>query len=285
MIEDLQRNINKIVYDQNHKGHPDFEGYSPDEMTYILYETFVSNSPIQLQKLSESEYKTIPILNQIKYLVDLIIQDGELKLTSKGFLPPKVVADIYSQGFMKDEFIESGMSKLYKEIDAPSVNLTRILTEISGLAKKRNNKLSLTKKGEKIVSDNYELLKLILGTFGAKFNWAYFDGYGDNGIGQIGYGFSLILLSKYGMVERTGSFYAEKYLKAFPHLIDIIPPSHFDTSEDQAENCYSVRTFPRFLDYFGFIKIRSEEKWGSDIVISKTELFDKLIKCTPPNNT
>lgn len=46
------------------------------------------------------------------------------------------------------------MAKLYKEADSESVHLTRILTELSGLAKKRNNKLSLTKIESKTISDD-----------------------------------------------------------------------------------------------------------------------------------
>jgi len=33
---------------------------------------------------------------------------------------------------------------------------------------------------------------------GEKFNWAHLDGYGENNIGELKFGFSLILLNKYG---------------------------------------------------------------------------------------
>lgn len=280
-IEELQNHINKIMNEQNNQGFPDFEGYSPIEMQYILYDTFGNNSPIKLLTLTESEYQRIPIFNQIKYLLGLIAKSGELKLTTKGFLPTKIVADIYNQKFIKDEMIESGISKLYKETDSMSINLTRILIEISGLNKKRNGKISLTKKGEKLYSNNFELLKLVLETFATKFNWAYYDGYGDNQIGQFGFGFTLILLSKYGFEKQLDHFYSNKYLKAFPKLIDNVQSSQFDTSKSQAVKCYSLRTFNRFLDYFGLIKIDTEKKWDSDKYIIKTELFDKLIKVRP----
>ena len=51
--------------------------------------------------MTEPDYKKVPLLNQIKYLAGLIDSQGELKMTSKGFLPVKVVADIYQQGFLK----------------------------------------------------------------------------------------------------------------------------------------------------------------------------------------
>ncbi len=280
-LKDIQKHIDKVMNEQNNRSISEFEGYSPFEMHQILHFTFEADSPVKLQKLSGSDYLKIPILNQIKYLTDLIDKAGEIKLTNKGFLPTKVVSDLYQQGFFKEEHIEKGISKLYKETDSMTVNLSRILIDLAGLTKKRNGKLSLTKSATKILSDNYTLLRLILLTFATKFNWAYYDRYGDNQIGQLGYGFSLILLSKYGQEKRLDSFYAEKYFKAYPQLLDSIEP-HYVTLEVSSTGCYSIRTFDRFLDYFGLITIEEEGK-GFDSIkyITKTELFDRLIKCIP----
>ena len=281
MIDELY--IDKIMNDQNKQEIPEFEGYSPDEMQFILYETFENNSPIQLNKLTESDYKKIPILNQIKYLAELIHKHGELTLTAKGYLPPKIVTDVYEQGFMKDHFIESGISKLKKELDSDTIILPNVLLNIGGIIKKRNNKLSLTKNGEKILTDNHKLLRHIFSVFGSKFNWGYFDRYSNDIIGQFGFGFTLILLSKYGGTKQLDTFYADKYFKAFPMLIDHSNKPTYGTSESNASYCYSFRTFDRFLDYFGLIKIEKAKKWDTDKFISKTELFDKLIFRIPHN--
>lgn len=282
-FEEINKHLEKIQNEQNNRGLPDFEGYSPLEMQFVLYDTFGNNSPIQLIELSDADFKKIPLLNQVKYLLELVNDSVELKLTAKGFLPTKIVADIYNQKFIKDEMIESGISKLYKETDANSINLTRILLELSGLVKKRNNKLSLTKKGKTEFNDNYKLLKSIFKTFGTKFNWGYYDRCGENEIGQLGFGFSIILLSKYGSGKQLDSFYGKKYLTAFPKLLEHLEPSRFAPRENQVYKCYSLRTFDRFLDYFGLIKIDSENKWDSEKFIKKTEIFDKLIKVRPHN--
>ncbi|MDD4156585.1 MAG: hypothetical protein PHY08_08450 [Candidatus Cloacimonetes bacterium] len=269
-----------MMNEQNNRAIPEFEGYSPFEMFQILHFTFEKDSLIQLQKVTDSDYQKIPIFKQIKYLADLIDKNGEIKLTSKGYLPTKIVSDIYQQGFIKDEFIDEESPKLFKEMDLISVNLTRILMELSGLVKKRNGKLSLTKKSKKIFDNNYEFLRLIVLTFTNKFNWAYCDEYDENYIGQLGYGFSLILLAKYGNEKRLNSFYAEKYFKAFPQLLDSVEPI-YGTLETYSTNCYSVRTFDRFLEYFGLVNIEKKDKWfDSKSYITKTDLFDRLIKCT-----
>ena len=283
-IEKLQKIFDKVVDEQNKTGLADFEGYSPFDMNFILYDTFSEKSPIQLLKLSQTDYSKIPILNQTKYLLDIIDKAYELKLTNKEYLPTKVVYDIYDKGFIKDEAVEAKIVKLRKETDVMSINLTRVLLELSGIVKKRNKKLSLTKKGKVISNNDYELLKTIFITFAAKFNWAYYDGYGDNQIGQIGFGFTLILLSKYGLDKKPASFYADKYFKAFPMLIEQIEPSYTRTSKEMAFSCYSIRTFDRFLDYFGLIRIEAKDRWDMNKFITKTALFDKLIKVEPPNN-
>ena len=283
-LEEINKHLEKIQNERNNIGISDFEGYSPNEMQFIIYDTFGDNSPIQLLELCDTDLKKIPFLNQVKYLLQIINDSGELKLTAKGFLPPKIVSDIYNQKYIKEELIEAGISKLYKETDANTINLTRIILELSGLVKKRNRKLSLTKRGKAELNNNFKLLQSVLKTFGTKFNWGYYDGYGENEIGQLGFGFSLVLLSKYGNEQRLDLFYAEKYLSAFPMLIEVVETPRFRTKEEQLYNCYSLRTFDRFLDYFGLIEIEYENKFNSDKFIKKTELFDKLIKVRPHNN-
>ena len=214
--------------------------------------------------------------------MNVIAEKGELKLTNKGFLPTKVVADIYAQGFIKDFDIEKGISKLYKEADVMSINHTRILLEISGLIKKRNGKLSLTKEGGKIAGNNHLLLKRIITIFGYKFNWAYYDGYGENQIGRLGFAFSLILLHKYGHKKRDSAFYAEKYFKAFPHLYEDNNSSTRFFTSNASERCYSLRTFQRFLDYFGVVSDEFENPWDFVRYITKTNLFDRLFYIAPP---
>src|SRR5690606_7927715 len=281
-FEELQRDLDRIMNNLNNEVNEDFEGYSPLEMQHILYYTLGPESPIRLKKLSEAEYRDIPMLNLVKHLTGLIAKNGEIKLTAKGFLPTKIVSELYQQGYHKEEQIESGITKLYKETDSMTVNLSRILSELSGLVKKRSGKISLTKTGEKIIQDDVALLAIIFETFAAKFNWAYYDGYGDNKIGQLGYGFSLILLSKYGKQKQLNTFYARKYLKAFPALLDPLVPRH-DTPEAYASRCYSIRTFDRYLDYFGLVQIEKEsESYNSKKYITITPLFDKLIEVEPP---
>lgn len=93
-LKDIHRHIDKVMNDQNNRSIPEFEGYSPFEMHQILHFIFGKDSPIQLQKISDTDYIRIPILYQIKYLMDLIDKTGEVKLTKMGSLPTKIVSVI-----------------------------------------------------------------------------------------------------------------------------------------------------------------------------------------------
>lgn len=271
----------KVVHDRNNKPLAEFEGYSPEEMHHILYDGFGPQSPIRLLSLSDADMDRIPILNQVMYLARMLEKAGEFKLTNLGFLPTKVVAELYARGFMHDDLIEEGVRKLYKETDSRTVHLARILLDIAGFTKKRLGKWSLTATGAKVLSDRQEVLRRIWIAFTSKLNWAYFDGFGDNGIGQLGLGFTLVLLSKYGGEERLDSFYADKYFQAFPNLL-YAEDEDADDVMRTASLCYGSRSFRRFLLHFGLVDNRREgHRFFGENYITKTELFDRMIRCEP----
>jgi len=267
----------------NNRAIPEFEGYSPEAMYNLLYYPYSPQSPLSLIKLSEEDYASIPLLNLVRHLMKTLEQNGETKLTARGFLPQKIVFDMYAQGFYKDYLIDSGITKLAKEEDALSINLTHILTIMTGIVKKRNNKISLTKKGTALLDNDQSLLQLLFETFTVVFNWAYYDDYESEDIGRIGFGFSLFLLGKYGAIKRSADFYADKYFKAFPDIRNDYPNPGYSTREKVTANCYKVRSFNRFLDYFGLITIETRYKnFEKFMNITKTPLFDKLIHCRNP---
>jgi hypothetical protein len=278
MNKDLERAINKMMQEQNEQGIPDFEGYSPNEMHVLLHEPFGKKSPIRLQTMKPQEYASVPMLNQVRYLAGQIRDQGEVKLTSLGFLPVKMVKELYSQGFLKDDDVEAGITKLSKESDSLTINLPRILLELSGLAKIHSNKMSLTKRGEAMLTDDAGLLKLIFQTMCLKFKWAFYDGYEDERIGQLGFGFTLVLLSKYGAGKRDVAFYAKKYAKAFPFLMVGLEDIPYDSPEEYLTDCYSIRTFERFLKLFGLVTLEREKRWDAETFVTKTALFDAMIR-------
>ena len=281
----MRDQIEPLFQELNLMGIPDFEGYSAFEMGLIIDDLFGDNCPVQLNPLPEADYQQIPLLSLYKYLATCIRSEGEMKLTARGYLPPRVVKDVYGQGFIPEYPLESGITKLTTENDSLTVQLVRILLEMGGIIKKRNNKLSLTKQGESILQkDDHSLFPHLFETACKKFSWAYFDVFNDEYIGQLGFGFSLILLNNYGHEIRQEAFYAEKYFTAFPTFLEHQNSPEMRTSDDHTAFVYSVRTFERFLAYFNLITLKNEKVFWGEQEVQTTPLFTRLIKIIPPMN-
>ena len=267
----------------NNRPIEDFEGFSSTDMHYLVYNTFSPDSPFQIKKnIPDNILDQIPFLVQIEFLLSRINDLGELKLTAKGFLPTTLVKEIYELGLIKDEAIEDGITKLYAETSSQPIQLTRMITELAGFTKKRYNKLTLTKawRDRLLKKNRQDIFLQTFATFAQKFNWGYFDGYSSQATGPVGFAFSLLLLSKYGDTERLDNFYSEKYLRAFPSLIDLFKDDPWVSDSRKSFNsCYSIRTFDRFLDYFNLITIRSEGRqyYDSKKNIKKSSIFDEII--------
>ena len=220
---------------------------------------------------NDNDISDIPLIKQIRFFINQIDLSNGIKLTKAGNLPPIIVKELYQQEILKDYFIERGITKLSKETDCKVIVLTRILCEMSGLIKKRNGILTVTKKASDIIASN-KLLPLIFSTFTDKFSWAFFDGYQNGDIGQFGWWYSFALISQDGDISRNSKYYAEKYFQAYPHLLTL---KSYDGSIHANYSCYSVRTFDRFLEHFGFTE--TTEKTMLDSFVKKTDLFDKFI--------
>jgi hypothetical protein len=281
-LDELNQEIKKIMDERNNTGIPEFEGYSPAEMHSIIHFLFDSSCPIRIKKLKTDEFKRIPIFKGVKFLLEQVVVSNGVKLTAKGFLPTKIVADLYNQKYFAEEMIEKGIVKLYKETDSHFVRLCRILLELTGVVKKANGSLTITVKGKKILDKDQLLLEEILGTYCNKFNWAYFDGYEMDDCGRLGCGYSIYLLDKYGDTIHKDSFYSQKYFRAYPMLAENIEPG-YGTVENYLNRCYANRMIDHFGLLTGIIVKIGISKYGEPKQIQKTDLLNKLFECRRPS--
>lgn len=258
-----------------------FVGFSSSDMHAICYEPFGESCVVKYNKLSSEECELSPLFRQAKRLLLQIEACGELKLTAVGNLPPTLVKELYSLG-VGEWMIDEGISKLSKESDSMSVQAARMVLEISSVIKKRNNKLSLTAAGKKLLKDDYSLFWKLFTTYFERFNWGYFDGYEFDDLGRFAFPFTFILLAKFGNERRAEQFYAEHFFAAFPRL-------EFQFERNTRQNptlrsmisCYSNRAFSRSLKFWGVVSGESEAGVKSHLY-KKTELFDKLVRIDLP---
>lgn len=249
----------------------DFDFLSPEDMFNLVHRPFQEESPIQFKKnINNSVLDQIPFLNLVEYLLVKVKSENSIKLTQKGNLPTKIVKELYSLKLIQEEMIESGISKLYKESDSLSITNAKIVIELSGLVKKRNNKISLTRKGIKLIKpeNRNELLKELFQTYGFKFNLGYHDLYEDEGQVQICLSYTLYQILMNGDKKRKTEFYTKKMLIAYPHILGFFKDRSYSTPEEQFHNCYEARFMERFLNWFNIVEFNEESRLESSYVKS-----------------
>ena len=64
-------------------------------------------------------------------------------------------------------------------------------------------------------------------------------------------------------------------------MVSLGTPPPFGDVLSTVTRAYSDRTFDHFLKFFGLVEVE-QERWDSEKFITKTGLFDKLIKIKPP---
>lgn len=284
MDESLQSRIERIIFERNNAPIPDFEYYSPKEMNEIIYNTFGEQNPIELLNPDIEVYNQIPLLNAIIHIAKLIEEKGEIKLTQKGNLPLAIAREVHDKNYFNYKINNPSLFKINSETDSLIVHLSRILLQLSGITRKKYNKISLTKAGAKSITNIHDIFRKIITVYCYKLNWGYLNYFPEDSIGNMGFGFSLILLSKYGDATHPINFYAKKYFKAFPFLREEYPIHPKFPDLFTPEKSYESKTFHKFFNDFGFVIIEFDDEGYKVRNVKKSLIFDKLIRCNPPQN-
>lgn len=256
-FEEFNKKIQEKMLQMNATALESKDGLSPNQMYGLLYNIFEENSVVRFRTDTSNEtLMKSPFFKMMVEYLETIDAARELKLTAKGNLPRKVCLQLYNNNTLKEDMIESYGYKLNKEEDSVALQSLKHVGLLSGITKKRNNKMSLTKKGKKLfdASNRLPLFQEVFKTHITKFNLGYFDLYPD--VMQSTFGFTLYLLLKYGKETRKSSFYFDKNLKAFEGLVfQFEDNSRFTSSPIRNyENAYFLRFYTRLLAYYGFIK-------------------------------
>lgn len=190
--------------------------FSPHQMYMMLYCPFEEGCPVQLRTLSDEQIGQIPYMRQVLYMMTLL-SGGELKLTANGYIPPKIVDELYQMGS------HSWSTDWYKQKSEPKteeVQVLRVVLRECGLIKTRTGKMSLTAKGRRLLEDRNALLRTTLLFLLRDYNTGWLDAYDNMEVGNVGRLYSLWLLHRYGSEWRHTDFYTAEYAEAFPMMAD-----------------------------------------------------------------
>jgi hypothetical protein len=258
----------------------EYEGLSFKEIHYLIYDPYSENSPMSVTEgIDANTLVKIPFFNLVKYFLDLVEQTQPIKINANGYLPLKIIKPIYDQHFISEDFEEIHEIKIVRHGRSLAVKNVRIITDLAGLTETLNRDFYLTQKGKKYksIANGSNLFAEIIKTYTTKYNWSFNDNLGKNNIGQFGFAYILKLISKYGNLPRKLKFYMDKYFNAFNSILINAEENKFH--EDLFQKCIVLRTFIRFLNWFGLISMKNDiNNAHREYVIEKSDIFDTIFK-------
>ena len=232
---------------------------------------------------SEEDFLQIPLVAQYMRLMELCA--AGVKLTPNGFLPNKVVAEIYPLG-PKESRIEEGRVSLGKHSNCYILCQTYELFLRTGFVKKRNGVLSLTKKGKEFLSSPEGLFRELLRGMATEYDTEMLDVHDflpmNNMVQML-----CALLAKYGKEFRPVDDYADAYAACNPILASYLREDRPEKVRHYARRAFCVRLINRFFEWFGLVEFKHCKYGPGNILINPdmvktTELFDKFIGINPP---
>ncbi|HEV7229907.1 MAG TPA: hypothetical protein VGO45_01180 [Bacteroidia bacterium] len=161
------------------------------------------------------------------------------------------MVELYNHRLILEEGVEHEIHKLTREQDSMAITALHFNTVFAGLIRKSAGKLVLTKEGTKLLlpENRSQLFIKAFETYTDKLAWSSLDGFPEIPIGNMGWGFTMMLLLKFGDTAREGKFYADLYFKAFPDFMQTYTPSLYSTPAQQMIRCYCFRIFDHFLEW------------------------------------
>lgn len=224
----------------------------------------------------------VPVLLHVKLLLEAV-RDGEIKLTTKGNLPVKVVERLAKTMPTLNEKRYLDRTKRFLEEEQNSALRARALCEIAKLLRKVKGKLLLTKAGEHFLQKSALEQFLSLLYTHLEFNIGYLDrGQEAPLLNNIQLSVLQLLRDKEKMY-RSVDVYSALLIDQYPNLFnlieeEIVPDSIFsDDPMDEFEMLLEIRLFKNYLVPFGLAEERGGSYNENAYECCKTDLLDLLV--------
>ncbi|GEM_PF-4035354 len=178
-LEEVERYTREMVDNANSEPEDDFLGLSPDMMhrtsTLPLEETpeFVSLRG----SITEKDIPDIPVLRQIRWLLNHLLTEGPIKLTSAGYLPPVHAKAWFEEGFKPFTDLSTlEISPVRRESDEPQMLVVRDIMKQLRLTFMRSGKLGISTRARDFLdSDPQEQFQRLFYFLADEWNWAEGD--------------------------------------------------------------------------------------------------------------
>ena len=230
--------------------------FTSEESAILLMTPFGSASPLILNTEHPDElFEQAPLVaNSLCYL-RLLAQREPLKLTQRGYLPRHFLAELFAaEAISETDYWIRRDQPPAKEADSRQASLLHLIGDKAGLTRKHHGKLHLTRRGRGFVESEGKTGALYRHLFEwhvTRYSWADEDRMPESPLLQAGFWYGLYLLQQYGDQKRPAEFYCDRYLDAFPVLIDDFAVSWRRTPEESFAHTCESRLLSKFASSFG----------------------------------
>lgn len=280
-VEEARAFISGYFENYNKTPMDDLLGLTPNQMHRVLYLPFDSPELVTFPSPLDIE-PAAPITTLFTLLTEAIGENG-LKGTATGNLPRNFCREAAISFLGEEGYGErTRFGGINTEPDFPELHVTRIVGELAGLVRKYKGKFILSRECRNLLTGEgmSAIYPRLFRAFALEYNWGYQDRYPDFSIIQQSFAFTLYLLERFGTEWQPSSFYAERFIQAFPAVLREAQPLHFETAEDEVGRCYILRALERFAHFFGLAEIERTpaELYTTKFRIRKLPLLDHVVR-------
>jgi hypothetical protein len=254
--EEAQAFVSRHAQEQNRRPRDEFHGLSPEQMHQILNLPFASPGLVRFPEVLDAT-PAAPILTLFQQLRNAIGDQG-LKPTAKGNLPRNFCREAAAAYWGEQRYQEkTRYGGINREEDFADLHITRLVAELAGLIRKYKGRFILSRDCRRLLAENglRAVYPRLFRAYVEQFNWAYRDGYPQLRLIQSAFLFTLYLLMRYGDVSRSQVFYEDAFLRAFPMLMDEVPPSQVFSPDDTVRRGYTWRSLVHFAGFLGLATV------------------------------
>jgi len=280
-LEEVQTFLDQHTQQQNRRPLDEFHGLSPEQMYRLLNFPFTSPELVRFPDVLDTN-PTAPILTLFGLLTDAIGEQG-LKPTAKGNLPRNFCREAAQAYWDEKTYQErTRYGGINREEDFSDLHITRLVAELAGLVRKYKGRFILSRDCRRLLADGGQaaIYPKLFKTYVEQFNWAYRDGYPELRFIQSAFLFTLYLLKRYGDTWQPHAFYEDSFLRAFPSILEELPPNPVFAPEDEVRHCYTWRTLVHFTGFLGLAAVEpiSDELLSREYRIKALPLLREAVQ-------
>ena len=260
--DELHAFVEDFMARRNDAPLDDFDGLSPEQMQRLLRAPLEPGSPIAVSQVP----RVTPPSPLLFLVLDMAqaLGDAGLKATTKGNLPRSYVhaaaARYRDAGWVHNDLAVPERAR--GEEDVFDLHVARIVARMAGLITLRGGRWHLTKRYRETMERHGApgVYGALIEAFVTKYAWRWPDLYPEFDIVQRSWGFSLLLLLRYGGEWRPATYYVDRFLQAFPVVLREAADASDDhpwmtDPADEVRNAYTLRVLDRFAAYLGLVEI------------------------------